>query len=128
MILTQRVAPPSLAYHWARNAAAAAHALRVGPCQVQHLLEGGHDKLCKLIKSSGPSNTTQITRYAEAVDGRGRRACADYEGPRATSARRPSTGKQRRASCACVLAAERRFRTCSASTSLQQAQADGQQG
>ena len=55
----RRLRPP-LGLSLGRNAAAAAHAH--GPeCQVQHWKEGGHDKLCKLLKKqAAPSSATQI--------------------------------------------------------------------
>ena len=63
-----------------------------GPeCQVQHLEEGGHDKLCRRIKKAAvPSSTTQTTstRMPSTVAAE---ACADdTKGRRATSAHRPS--------------------------------------
>ena len=96
-------APPSLAYHWARNAAAAAR--YCGPeCQAQHWKEGGRD-LSESKRQAAPGSIMPIrdTRAVTVAAERARRT------PRAgVLLCRPSTGKRRRASCACVRAAGRR--------------------
>ena len=63
----RRPAPPELGLSLV-NAAAAAHATVRPECQVQHWQEGGHDKLCKLIKEAGGAGQYHANKkYKEAV-------------------------------------------------------------
>ena len=89
-------------------------------CQVQHWKDGGHDQLCKNKKAGGAEQYQRRNKKCTEAVAVAAEACAEDtpRARRATSARRPSTGKRRRASCACVRAAGRRAsRTCRVSRS-----------
>ena len=69
-------------------------------CQEQHWKEGGHDTLCKKIKKAGGAEQYNANKkYAEAVAVAAEKCARTRRARRATSARRPSIGKRRRASC-----------------------------
>ena len=74
-------------------------------CQVQHWKEGGHDKLCKMIKKAGGAEQYNANKkYAEAVAVAARNAPRTRRARRASSARRPCIGRRRRGlvrGCAC---------------------------
>ena len=72
------------------------------------LEEGGHDKLCKPIKKAGAEQYNANKKYAEAVAVAVEK-CGGHQGPDVLHCTQAPTGKQRRASCAGVRAADGGF-------------------
>ena len=74
-----------------------------------------HDQLCKNNKKAGGAEQYHAnTKHTEAVRSRAEACAEDTRARRATSARRPSIGKRRRASCSERAAGRRALRTCRA--------------
>ena len=69
-----------------------------GPeCQVQHWKEGGHDKICKLIKKAGSAERYYANKkYAEAVSVALTEACAEDTRPDVLHLHAGPAGRQRR--------------------------------
>ena len=79
--------------------------LYCGPaCQKEHWERGGHDALCRKIKKGGGAEQHHAEKKYKELLAEAAEKCADDTAGQivATSARRPSTGKRRRASCACA--------------------------